>query len=132
MATLAHPRFHARALARGPARTMRATSRRLAPPSASADDATARDTATAADADASPFSLNCPHFDACPGCTMSEGVDEPPTLSRARAFFADRGLPDFAARTGAVRGWRCRAKLAARSLPKPNGKPGAGPKGRKR
>ena len=127
MATLAHPRFHARALARGPARKMRATSRRLAPPSASADDATARDTATAADADASPFSLNCPHFDACPGCTMSEGVDEPPTLSRARAFFADRGLPDFAARTGAVRGWRCRAKLAARSLPKPNGKPGAGP-----
>ena len=126
MATLAHPRFHARVLARGPARTTRATSRRLAPPRASADDAIGA-TARATAADASPFALNCPHFDACPGCTMSENVHEPPTLSRARAFFADRGLPDFAARTGAVRGWRCRAKLAARSLPKPNGKPGAGP-----
>ena len=126
MATLAHPRFHARVLARGPARLTRATSRRLAPPRASADDATGA-TARATAADATPFALNCPHFDACPGCTMSENVHEPPTLSRARAFFADRGLPDFAARTGAVRGWRCRAKLAARSLPKPNGKPGAGP-----
>jgi tRNA/tmRNA/rRNA uracil-C5-methylase (TrmA/RlmC/RlmD family) len=127
MATLAHPRFHARVLARGPAGTRRATSRRLAPPRASADDDATGATARATAADASPFALNCPHFDACPGCTMSEGVHEPPTLSRARAFFADRGLPDFAARTGAVRGWRCRAKLAARSLPKPNGKPGAGP-----
>ena len=84
-------------------------------------------TAAAADGapDATPpdgaFALGCPHFEQCPGCTMAEHLDEPPTLARARAFFEARGVPSFAARTGATRGWRTRAKLAVRSVPSANG-----------
>ena len=75
----------------------------------------------------SSFTLDCPHFAECPGCVASERLDEPPTLARARRFFASRGVRDFRASTGATRGWRARARLAARSLPKPNGRPGRGP-----
>jgi tRNA/tmRNA/rRNA uracil-C5-methylase (TrmA/RlmC/RlmD family) len=84
-------------------------------------------TAAAADGapDATPpddaFALGCPHFEQCPGCTMAEHLDEPPTLARARAFFEARGVPSFAARTGATRGWRTRAKLAVRSVHSANG-----------
>ena len=84
-------------------------------------------TAAAADGapDATPpddaFALGCPHFEQCPGCTMAEHLDEPPTLARARAFFEARGVPSFAARTGATRGWRTRAKLAVRSVRSANG-----------
>ena len=52
---------------------------------------------------------------------MAEHLDEPPTLARARAFFEARGVSSFAARTGATRGWRTRAKLAVRSVPGANG-----------
>ena len=52
---------------------------------------------------------------------MAENLDEPPTLARARAFFEARGVPSFAARTGATRGWRTRAKLAARSVSRATG-----------
>ena len=84
-------------------------------------------TAAAADGapDATPpddaFALGCPHFEQCPGCSMAEHLDEPPTLARARAFFEARGVSSFAARTGATRGWRTRAKLAVRSVPGASG-----------
>jgi hypothetical protein len=53
---------------------------------------------------------------------MPVDLDEPPTLTRARAFFAARGVPDFQGTTGAVHGWRNRARLAARSVPDGSGR----------
>jgi tRNA/tmRNA/rRNA uracil-C5-methylase (TrmA/RlmC/RlmD family) len=47
---------------------------------------------------------------------MAEDLHNPPTLARAREYFEDKGIPDFAARTGSTNGWRTRAKLAVRSV----------------
>ena len=79
--------------------------------------ASANRTAPAASAAApstDAFTLRCPNFDACPGCSLATELDNPPMLTRARAYFARRGIPDFQAHTGEVHGWRTRAKLAAR------------------
>ena len=48
-------------------------------------------------------------------------MDAPPLLAKARAFFAARGVADFRLTTGAVHGWRNRARLAVRR----GGGPGA-------
>ena len=65
-----------------------------------------------------PFSLDCPHFSSCSGCSLDEGLDAPPLLAEARAYFASRGLPGrFELDTGPVHGWRTRAKLAVRGSP---------------
>jgi len=76
--------------------------------------APAASAASAAAPSTDAFTLRCPHFDTCPGCSLATELDNPPTLERARAYFARRGVPDFQARTGEVHGWRTRAKLAAR------------------
>ena len=69
--------------------------------SATASTAASRDDdddAAAAAAAAAAYTLSCPHFDQCSGCSMSTGLETPPTLARARAFFAHRGIPDFQVR----------------------------------
>lgn len=50
----------------------------------------------------------------CSGCTLQTRLDAPPLLAEARAFFAERGVADFQLATGAVHGWRNRARLAVR------------------
>ena len=61
--------------------------------------------------------LNCDHFLHCSGCTLHEGLDVPPTFTQARQFFAAKGVANFALRTCALHGWRCRARLAVRGAP---------------
>ena len=56
----------------------------------------------------------CPHMDFCSGCTISDGVDRPPTLLEAQRFFELQGLPTIKVVVGSATGWRCRAKLAVR------------------
>ncbi|KAG8469056.1 hypothetical protein KFE25_007574 [Diacronema lutheri] len=57
----------------------------------------------------------CPHFEACPGCSVARRLDEPPVLERARAFFrAECGVADVPSVCGAATGWRTHAKLAVR------------------
>ncbi len=60
------------------------------------------------------FSIHCPHFPACSGCTLSERVDAPPVLAEMRPFFKERGLTTFPIHADTPIGWRCRAKLAVR------------------
>ncbi|MCE5319365.1 MAG: hypothetical protein LLG04_18615 [Parachlamydia sp.] len=60
------------------------------------------------------FSIHCPHFPICSGCTLSEKVDAPPVLKEMRSFFQTRGLSNLPIHAGAAEGWRCRAKLAVR------------------
>lgn len=60
------------------------------------------------------FSIHCPHFPACSGCTLSEHVDAPPVLNEMRPFFQALGIPSFPIHAWAAEGWRCRAKLAVR------------------
>lgn len=63
------------------------------------------------------FSIHCPHFPICPGCTLSTHVDSPPVLVEMRPFFERCGIPQFPVHAGASEGWRCRAKLAVRGTP---------------
>jgi hypothetical protein len=96
-------------------RARRHAPRAAAPPArVSANGTTAAADVTQGEESESSFTLRCPHFDECPGCSMETELDAPPTLARARAFFAERGVADFTALTGEVHGWRNRAKLAAR------------------
>lgn len=60
------------------------------------------------------FSIHCPHFPICSGCTLSEHVNAPPILNEMRSFFQARGLSNLPIHAGAAEGWRCRAKLAVR------------------
>lgn len=63
------------------------------------------------------FSLGCPHFDTCSGCSTSTNLDDFPELRRAREYFARSHDAAFDCATGDVRGWRTRARLAARMVP---------------
>lgn len=64
------------------------------------------------------FSLGCPHFDTCSGCSSSTNLDDFPELRRAREYFAkSHGVDAFECATGDVTGWRIRARLAARMVP---------------
>lgn len=58
--------------------------------------------------------LNCKHFSRCSGCVIDVGLDHPPIMNEAKAFFAGRGVPSFSLAPGPLVGWRCRAKLAVR------------------
>jgi hypothetical protein len=61
--------------------------------------------------------LGCPHFAACSGCTLENGLQRPPLAERAAAFFAQRGVEDFEVGCAGVQAWRCRARLAVRATP---------------
>lgn len=63
---------------------------------------------------ASTSQLGCPHFDSCAGCSLENGIHNPPLYLEAVDFFSQRGLTHFPAVLNALHGWRCRAKLAVR------------------
>ncbi|GAA0153375.1 hypothetical protein LIER_11627 [Lithospermum erythrorhizon] len=62
----------------------------------------------------SSFSLHCPHFETCSGCTQENNLQHPLILDEAVAFFKNIGLPTFSFHSCRLWGWRCRAKLAIR------------------
>jgi hypothetical protein len=61
--------------------------------------------------------LDCPHFDYCSGCSLQNIDVGPQILARARDFFANHGVPDFAMEVGQVHAWRLRARVAVRHHP---------------
>lgn len=73
-------------------------------------------TAAADEAPGESFTLRCPHFATCSGCSKDTELNNPRTLERARDFFTECGVLDFSALTGQVHGWRNRARLAARCV----------------
>jgi len=58
--------------------------------------------------------LDCPHFNACSGCQLQDDIESPPILLRARQFFKERGINELLCKTGSIKGWRYRSKLAVR------------------
>jgi tRNA/tmRNA/rRNA uracil-C5-methylase (TrmA/RlmC/RlmD family) len=67
-------------------------------------------------------SLDCPHYDACPGCSLTTALHEPPLMREARAWFTDRGV-SLTSVAGSPHGWRTTAKLAVRANSRRGGPP---------
>ena len=65
----------------------------------------------------SPYTLVCPHFDTCSGCVLDKDLDQPPLLRVAQQFWKAEFGCSVTLHTGAVTGWRSRARLAVRGTP---------------
>lgn len=61
--------------------------------------------------------LGCPHFNTCSGCSLSDGLHQPPVLSDAVHYFSQHGIAGFRLHAGSPHGWRRRARLAVRAGP---------------
>ena len=64
-----------------------------------------------------PYTLVCPHFDTCSGCVLDTKLDQPPLLRVAEDFWRAEFGSTVTLHTGAVTGWRNRARLAVRGTP---------------
>ncbi|KAK4768637.1 hypothetical protein SAY87_003778 [Trapa incisa] len=65
----------------------------------------------------SSSALQCPHFEACSGCSHELHLHRPVVVDEATDFFKSMGVSDFTFDSCRVREWRCRAKLAVRGSP---------------
>ncbi|GAX79586.1 hypothetical protein CEUSTIGMA_g7027.t1 [Chlamydomonas eustigma] len=61
--------------------------------------------------------LQCFHIHACSGCSLKDGLQQPPQFLEAQDFFKERGVQELKLTSGPLHGWRCRAKLAVRGTP---------------
>lgn len=60
------------------------------------------------------YEIDCVHFNACSGCTVNSCQNPPQLFQRAKEYFENSWQISLGYSQGAITGWRCRAKLAAR------------------
>lgn len=67
--------------------------------------------------------IGCQHFTACSGCLYDSCHKPPEIFERAKAFFDEYSQINLRLKTGPVRYWRTRAKLAVRHNPQQPNEP---------